>query len=233
MSKTIEKDLKTIKSSFEGFLTDLDAISAIIIVLKETRAKMEEGGKLTTEYIDESMTAETIRQSAIIAGKLDIITASVDDLKEAALNILNASDIFEDVRITPAVAAVSVLKGAEGARASENIARQFAGNFPVLNLLVASAGDALVKDAIRKHSIDAEGLETMTDNISDEIGKMTTFNASHDMTAVSTRIYKFSQLLSKDADIFGIDLKIENYKALTALMEAKHDEDVRAAFGLA
>lgn len=230
MSKTVDNNLKVIASAFKGFFKDLETIAVNIAALKKTRADMEAAGSYTKSYIDDVMEKEIEKKAVIVSGAADTISAGVEDLKEAALNILNASDVLEDARITPALSSVGSLTGREGVAASEIIARQFAGNFPVLNLLAASASDASVKAAFIKHSIDAEGVETMADNIG---GAAVTIKSSRaDITDLATRIYTFEKELKADAALFGISINTEEYKALAALMEAKEVDDVRKAMGL-
>lgn len=229
MSKTIDSNLKTITLSFKGFFKDLETIAANIAALNKSRQDMEATGNYTAAYIDDVMKKEEANKLVAINGAINTIIAGVEDFTEAAFNILNASDVLEDTRIAPALASVGSLKGREGAAAAEIIARQFAGNFPVLNLLAASAPDASAKDVLRKHSIDAEGVEAMGDNIgSDALA----INNTSDITEISTRVYKLAKVLKSDALAFGVNINMEDFKALSALLEAKKLEDVRQAMGL-
>lgn len=232
MSKSIDKDLKAIENCFKGFFKDLNTIAANIAAINKTRADMEATGNYTPAYIEDVLEKEKTAKAASNASAIDIITASVEDLQEAAKNILNASDVLEDVRIAPALASVGSLEGAEGVKAAEIIARQFSGNFPALNLLSATAKDARVKTVFTKASIDADGLEAMADNIGGALISLTSYNSALDFVGLTTRVYQLNKTLKADAAIFGVNINAEDYKALAELLEAKHDEDVRKAMGL-
>jgi hypothetical protein len=53
-----------------------------------------------------------------------------------------------------------------------------------------------------------------------------------DFVGLATRVYQLNKTLKADAAIFGVNVNTEDYKALAALLEAKHDEEMRKALGL-
>lgn len=232
MSKSIDKDLKAIENCFNGFFKDLNTIALNIAAINKTHQDMEATGNYSPAYIEDVLEKEKTAKAASNASAIDIINAGLEDLKEAAIHILNASDFLEDVRIVPALASVGSLEGAEGIKAAEIIARQFSGNFPALSLLSATAKDARVKTVFAKASIDADGLEAMTDNVGAALISLTSYNSALDFVGLATRVYQLNKTLTADAAKFGVIINGEDYKALAALLEAKHNEDVRKAMGL-
>ena len=103
MSKSIDKDLKNIEYSIKGMFKDMDALALNIAAVNKTRADMEATGNYTPAYIEDVLEKEKTAKAGINAGLIDTIGAAVEDLKEATANILNASDVLEDPRLSPAL----------------------------------------------------------------------------------------------------------------------------------
>ena len=96
----------------------------------------------------------------------------------------------------------------------------------------ATAKDAKIKTVFAKASIDADGLEGIADNIGAALLSLASYNSALDYTGLATRVYQLNKTLTADAAIFGVNINAEDYKALAALLEAKHAEDIRKAMGL-
>ena len=58
MSKSIDKDLKSIENCFKGFFKDLDTIALNIAAINKTRANMEATGNYTYAYIEDVLEKE-------------------------------------------------------------------------------------------------------------------------------------------------------------------------------
>lgn len=233
MKDTITKSLENISKTITGFFKDLDTISKDIIDIKTTRADLESNGNYTKTYIDELIEKETQSKSGHIATTIDTLRAGVEDLKEYTHEINDATDVYDDARLTAAIATVQGLK--EGTSQSKEVCKllinQFKGNFPAIQILGALAPET-EKGLFSKMTVTNDDLELMTDDIGGAIITLESMNISGDLTGLSTRIYDLEKDLSRIATQYGVKINRDDYKSLSLLFEAKQNDDMRAALGL-
>ena len=234
MSKNIDKELNIINKAFTGIYTALDGIAQNINAVNTSRDEMKSNKVYTEAYIkdiiEKVINEKYAPNNALL---LDSIETNITALYEATNTVMTAGDVLEDERISGAVSAVSVMRdNKDGIRGAEIIAGQFAGNFPVLNILSGVANNATITGVFLNKSLTADGLETMTDNLKAGLITMRSNNTAGDFVALSTRIYEYEKELNKDAGRYGITINRADYTALSDLLESNFYNAVRGAFGL-
>jgi hypothetical protein len=228
-----EKNHKIVNISFSNLFKDLETIALQIVNIKKQKADMEATGNYTASYIEEVISKAIADTTAPkVAGSIDLLEAETEDLKEAVINIIEASDTLENNKLALSLGVVGSLEGAHGTKAADYISRNFAGDFASLNLLAATSKNAYVKQAFASKSLDLDGIEETTDTIKAGIITLASMNNSHDLEGLSTRVYTLYKTLLADAPLFGVSVDPSGLPALSALYEAKTEDNIRKALGL-
>lgn len=232
MSKNIEKQLNDIALCFKGMFKDLNTIAENIAGVNTMKNELEAIGNYTPAYIEDVINKEISEKRAPKnALVIDTIEAAIADFTDATNAILNAGDVFEDERLIAALSAVSNMDKT-AINAAGIVARQFAGNFPALELLASAAPCVEVRNVINKNNVDADALEALTDRMNEGVIELKVMNSARDFVGLATRVYNFEKVLRSNAETYGVIISADDYPALAALFEAKQGERIRAAFGL-
>lgn len=233
MKDTISKNLGNIEKTIKGFYIDLDTISKDIADIETTRKDLESRESYTASYIDEVIKKETQNKSGHVATTIDTLRARIDDLKEYTLNILNASDVYDDARLTAALETAKSLdeSRSESADIIDILKNQFYGNFPALLILASLAPESL-RAPFYEVLITKDNLENITDKLETSITTLESMNLDLDFTGLATRVYDLGKNLKTLSAKYGLKIDASEYKYLAALFESQQENAMRAAFGL-